>query len=502
MAAALVLNPALDMRALTQTRRRWLALSVILVAQLLIILDATVVTIALPTAQQALHISQANRQWALTAYTIAFGGLLLLGGRIADYTGRKRAFIVGLIGFAAASGLAGAAVNQGMLFGSRALQGAFAAVMAPAALSLLTVAFTHPKERALAFGLFGAVSGGGSAVGLLIGGILTEYASWRWTLLISAPIAIAAALGAAAWVHESRTAPGSRRYDVVGAITSTLGLMALVYGFTQAAPAGNGESARWGAPLPVSLFIVAGVLLVSFVVIEVRSSNPLLPMRVVRDRNRGGSFLIAGIIGTALFGTFLFLSYYMQQTLGYSSLKTGVAFLPFTAGVIAGSLLSTQILPRFGARIPMTLGLAMAAAGMVVLTRLGTTNDYWSLVLPAQIVISVGLGIVFGPLTSTALVGVDNRDAGVASALVNAVQQIGGSLGIALLNTIAVSAFTSYLVGHAINPRTNPAGAMVATVHGYTIAFWVAAALMAAAAVIAAVFIRVRPDQLATRTSG
>jgi EmrB/QacA subfamily drug resistance transporter len=495
MAATLVLNPALEIRTSARERRRWFALGVIVVAQLLIVLDATVVTIALPTAQQALHISQANRQWALTAYTIAFGGLLLLGGRIADYTGRKRAFIIGLIGFAAASALGGAAVNQGMLFGARALQGAFAALMAPAALSLLTVAFTHPRERALAFGLFGAVSGGGSAVGLLIGGVLTEFASWRWTLLISTPIAIAAALGAAAWVNESR-ATGRTRYDVLGAITSTLGLMALVYGFTQAAPAGNGESARWGSPLPVTLFIVAAVLLVSFVLIEVRSNNPLLPMRVVRDRNRGGSFLIAGLIGVALFGTFLFLSYYMQQTLGYSALRTGVAFLPFTAGVILGSIVSTQLLPRYGARLPMTLGLVLAAIGMLPLTQLGATTSFWTHVLPAQIVISFGLGIVFGPLTSTALVGVDNRDAGVASALVNAVQQVGGSLGIALLNTIAVSAFTAYAVGHAINPRTNPAGLMVATVHGYTVAFWVAAALMALAAVIAAVFIRVRPEQL------
>ena len=500
MAATLVLNPQLDMRALAGNHRRWFALGVILVAQLLIVLDATVVTIALPTAQQALDISQANRQWALTAYTIAFGGLLLLGGRVADYTGRKRAFIIGLIGFAAASALGGAAINQGMLFGARALQGTFAALMAPAALSLLTVEFTHPKERALAFGMYGAISGGGSAVGLLVGGVLTEYASWRWTLLISTPIAIAAALGAATWVRESRT-PGRTRYDVLGAITSTLGLMALVYGLTQAAPPGNGEASRWGSPLPISLFVVAAVLLVAFVLIEARSANPLLPVRVVRDRNRGGSFLIAGLIGVALFGTFLFLSYYMQQTLGYSSLRTGVAFLPFTVGVIVGSLLSTQILPRVGARIPMTLGLVLAAVGMLPLTQLSTGNDFWLKVLPAQVVISVGLGIVFGPLTSTALVGVDNRDAGVASALVNAVQQIGGSLGIALLNTIAVSAFTAYVIGHGINPRDG-AGQMVATVHGYAVAFGVAAAVMAAAAIIAAVFIRVRPEQLAASRPG
>ncbi len=371
--------------------KRWWAMGVIGVAQLLIVLDATVVTIALPTAQQALNISQANRQWALTAYTLAFGGLLLLGGRIADYTGRKRAFIIGLIGFAAASALGGAAVNQGMLFGSRALQGAFAALMAPSALSLLTVAFQRPRERAMAFGIYGAIAGGGSAVGLLVGGVLTEFASWRWTLLISTPIAIAAALAAAAWVHESR-APGDNRYDVLGAATSTLGLVALVYGLTEAAPGGGGSGSRWGSPTAVSMFVIAGVLLASFVVIEARSKNPLLPMRVVRDRNRGGSFLIAGIIGVALFGTFLFLSYYLQQTLHYSALRSGIAFLPFTAGIIIGAMLSTQILPRIGARIPITVGLVLAAVGMALLTRLGPTTGFWSHVLPAEIVISFGIG--------------------------------------------------------------------------------------------------------------
>jgi EmrB/QacA subfamily drug resistance transporter len=477
--------------------KRWWAMAVIAVSQLLIVLDATVVTIALPTAQQALHISEANRQWALTAYTLAFGGLLLLGGRIADYTGRKRAFIIGLIGFAAASALGGASVNQEMLFGARALQGAFAALMAPAALSLLTVAFQRPKERAMAFGIYGAIAGGGSAVGLLLGGVLTEYASWRWTLLISTPIAIAAALAATAWVHESK-AQGNTRYDILGAITSTLGLVALVYGFTKAAPDPSGGGAKWGSPTAISMFVLAGVLLVSFVVIEIRSKNPLLPMRVVRDRNRGGSFLIALIVGIALFGTFLFLSYYMQQTLHYSALKSGVAFLPFTVGIVLGAILSTQVLPRIGPRIPMAAGLLLSAIGMVMLTRLGPTTGYWSHVFAPQLIISFGMGTVFGPLTSTALYGVADHDAGVASALVNAVQQIGGSLGTALLNTIFVSAFTAYFVTHHIDPIKDPVGGMAGTVHGYTIAFWVSAALMAAAAVIAVIFIQVRADQLSS----
>ena len=473
--------------------KRWWAMAVIAIAQLLIVLDATVVTIALPTAQTALHISEANRQWALTAYTLAFGGLLLLGGRIADYTGRKRAFIIGLIGFAAASALGGAALNQGMLFGARALQGAFAALMAPAALSLLTVAFQKPKERAMAFGIYGAIAGGGSAVGLLLGGVLTEYASWRWTLLISAPISIAAAIAATRWVHESR-AKGDTRYDILGALTSTVGLVALVYGFTEAAPKGDGGGARWGSATAIAMFVIAGVLLVSFVLIEARSRNPLLPMRVLRDRNRAGSFLSSLIVGVSLFGMFLFLSYYMQQTLHYTALKSGVAFLPFTVGIIVGAMLSTQILPRVGPRIPMAGGLLIAAIGMVLLTRIGVDTGYWSHVLPGQIVISLGMGTVFGPLTSTALVGVSDHDAGVASALVNSTQQIGGSIGTALLNTIFVSAFTSWLVSHQVAP--NSPEAMVGTVHSYTVAFWVSAGLMFAAAIIAAIFIRARADQL------
>ncbi len=485
---------ALSAQSAVEDPKRWWAMAVIAVSQLLIVLDATVVNIALPHIQVALNISNADRQWALTAYTLAFGGLLLLGGRIADYTGRKRAFIIGLIGFAAASALGGLAQNAPMLFGARALQGAMAALMAPAALSLLTVAFTKPKERAMAFGIYGAIAGGGSAVGLLIGGVLTEYASWRWTLLISTPIAIAAAIATSAWIKESR-AHGNTKYDLPGAITSTLGLVALVYGFTKAAPTGIG-GAKWGSPLAVTMFIIAAVLLIAFVVIETRTEHPLLPMRVLRDRNRGGSYLVALIVGVALFGVFLFLSYYMQQTLGYSTLQSGVAFLPFTVGIIVGAMVSTQVLPRVGPRIPMVVGLLLAAIGMAMLTRLGVHTGYWSHIFPATLVISLGMGTVFGPLTSTALVGVEDHDAGVASALVNTAQQIGGSVGLALLNTIAITSLTNYLSGHGIDPTKNPAGAMVGTVHSYTIAFWVSAALMLAAAIVAAVLIQARSEDL------
>jgi EmrB/QacA subfamily drug resistance transporter len=469
--------------------RRWLALAVIAVSQLLIVLDATIVNIALPTAQVALHISDADRQWMITAYTLAFGGLLLLGGRIADFTGRKRAFIIGLLGFAAASALGGLAQNAAMLFSARALQGAFGALMAPAALSLLTVTFTEAKERARAFGVYGAIAGGGGAIGLLMGGVLTEYASWRWTLLVSTPIAIVAALAAVRYIGESR-AEGNTRYDLPGAVTSTAGLVALVYGFTKASSDG------WGSTTTVAFLVAAAILLVGFVVIELRSSHPLLPMRVILDRNRGGAYLSALLIGAGLFGMFLFLTFYLQLTLGYSALMTGVAFLPFTVGIIAGAGVSAQLQTRVGPRILMTTGLLLTTVGMVMLTQIGVDTSYWSHVLPAVVVISFGMGVVFGPMSSTALVGVADHDAGVASALINTTQQIGGSLGTALLNTIFTSAVTAYLVDHQAGATDPSQLQAAATVHSYTVAFWVSAAMIGVAALIAFVLVRAKKDEL------
>ena len=459
--------------------RRFRALAIIAVAQLMIVLDASVVTIALPSAQRALHISVANRQWVLTAYTLAFGGLLLLGGRIADYLGRKRMFVLSLLGFAGASALGGLAQDAAMLFGARALQGAFAAVMAPAALSLLTVSFTEPRERARAFGVYGAIAGGGAAIGLVLGGLLTQYASWRWTLLINVPIAIAAAALASSQIRESR-APGAGHYDVPGAVTVTGGLLALVYAFTRA------QSDGWGASVTLSLFAVAAVLLVSFVLVELRSANPLLPLRVVLDRNRGGSFLSSLLVGTALFGMFLFLTYYLQGTLGYSALKSGFAFLPFSGGIIFAATLASRLLPRFGPKALMGTGLAMATVGLIWLTQLGVSSSYAAHVLPAELIISIGMGLTFVPLNSTALVGVAEHDAGVASATVNATQQVGGSLGTALLNTVAASATTSYLTVHG-------RGALVAgLVHGYTTGFAVSASLLGLAVVATAGLLRAR----------
>jgi EmrB/QacA subfamily drug resistance transporter len=457
--------------------RRWLALGVIAIAQLMVVLDASIVTIALPSAQRSLHISTDNRQWVLTAYTLAFGGLLLLGGRIADYVGRKRIFIVGLLGFAGASALGGVAVDAPMLFGARALQGAFAALLAPAALSLITVTFTEVKERATAFGVYGGISGGGAAIGLIAGGVLTQYASWRWCLLVNVPIAILAAVVAVPIVRESK-AHGNTSYDIPGAVTVTAGLVALVYGFTRAAQSG------WTAGSTLGYLAVAVVLLAAFVVIEIRATNPLLPMRVILDRTRGGSFLSSLMVGSGLMGMFLFLTFYFQGNLGYSALKTGFAFLPFSAGIILAAGASSKIIPRTGPRPVMVAGFSAATLGMLWLTQIGAHTSFALHVLPAEILISVGMGLAFVPMSSTALFGVPTHDAGVASATLNATQQIGGSLGTALLNTVFASTTAAYLATRVNTPAVREA----AQIHGYVVGFAIGAGFLMVA-VLSALFL-------------
>jgi EmrB/QacA subfamily drug resistance transporter len=461
--------------------RRWLALVVIAVAQLMVVLDASIVNIALPSAQNALHISNANRQWVVTAYALAFGGLLLLGGRVADFIGRKRAFIIGLVGFGVSSAIGGLAQSQGELFTARALQGAFAALMAPAALSLITVTFHEPRERAKAFGVYGGISGGGAALGLILGGVLTEYASWRWTLLVNTPIAIATAVAGAVLVRESR-AGGKPRYDIPGVVTSTLGLVALVYGFTKANESG------WSATSTIFLLIASVVLLAAFVVIERNTAEPLLPTRVFTERNRAGAFLVSLLLGLALFGMFLFLVYYMQGTLHYSAVKSGLAFLPFSVGVVIGAGLASGLLPRIGPRPLMVAGTIAAALGMTLFTQITVHGSYVSHVLPAQMLMSIGLGLAFVALSSTALIGVDHHDAGVASALVNTTQQIGGSLGTALLNTIAATATVNYIASHGAGQTSE------GVVHGYTVAFtWGLGALILAAVLSLVLVTKQRP---------
>jgi EmrB/QacA subfamily drug resistance transporter len=481
--------------------KRWWALTVLAAAQLMIVLDASIVNIALPSAQKDLGISNADRQWVVTAYTLAFGALLLLGGRIADYTGRKRTFIIGLLGFAGASALGGVAANQELLFAARGLQGAFAALMAPAALSLVTVMFTEPKERAKAFGVFGALSGGGAAIGLIVGGVLTEYTSWRWCLGVNVPVAIIVALAAIPLVRESK-AHGDTRYDIPGVLLATTGLFALVYGFTEAARAKHPEDRTstavqgWGDPTTLTWLITAVVLLVAFVWWETRSKNPMLPLRIVLDRNRGGSYLVFLFVGAGLFAMFLFLTYYFQVNLGWSPLKSGFAVLPFSAGIIVTAGVVAQLLPRLGPKPIMMVGLAMAVVGMLILTTIGQDTAYWSHVLPAELLMSVGLAGVFIPASSTALFGVGSHDAGVASAVLNTSQQIGGSLGTALLNTLFASAVTGYLADHLRSPGDAAQMLPLAFIHGYHVAFFWGAVLLFCGFLVATFVVNARKHDL------
>lgn len=458
---------------------RWRALMVIAIAQLMVVLDASIVNIALPSLQADLGITDANRQWVVTGYTLAFGGLLLLGGRIADFWGRKRSFLVGLLGFAGASAIGGIAQNQEMLFASRALQGAFAALLAPAALSLITTTFTDSKERAKAFGVYGGLSAGGAAIGLILGGLLTEYASWRWCLLVNVPIAILAFVLALSNVHESK-AEGDTRYDIPGAITSTVGLVSLVYGITKAGELG------WSDPETLTWLGGAILTLIVFLVIERKTTHPLLPMRLLTERNRGASYLTSFIVGAGLFGMFLFLAIFFQGILQYSPIKAGLLFLPFSVGVGISAGAASQLLPRFGPRIVSFVGLLMATVGMLLLTGLEPTSSYTTDILPALMVLSLGMGLVFVPISATALFAVGNHDAGVASAVLNTCQQIGGALGTAFLNTIAVTATTNYFVDNMVDPTDPANGAAVAAgmTHGFTQAFMWSAGFMVVASLV------------------
>jgi EmrB/QacA subfamily drug resistance transporter len=475
---------------------RWRALIVIAIAQLMVVLDASIVNIALPSLQADLGITDANRQWVVTGYTLAFGGLLLLGGRIADFWGRKRSFMVGLLGFAGASAIGGIAQNQEMLFASRVLQGAFAALLAPAALSLITTTFTDSKERAKAFGVYGGLSAGGAAIGLILGGLLTEYASWRWCLLVNVPIAILAFVLAGKNVHESK-AQGDTRYDVPGAVTSTIGLVSLVYGITKAGALG------WSDPVTLSWLGGAIAMLIVFLLIERKTSHPLLPMRILTERNRGASYLTSFIVGAGLFGMFLFLAYFFQGILGYSPLKAGLLFLPFSVGVGVSAGAASQLLPRFGPRIVSFIGLLMASSGMLLLTKLEPASSYTTDILPALMVLSLGMGLVFVPISATALFAVGNHDAGVASAVLNTSQQIGGALGTAFLNTIAVTATTNYYADNMVDP-TNPAnGLAVATglTEGFTHAFMWSAGFMVLASLVWVFMINADKNTLAANDS-
>jgi EmrB/QacA subfamily drug resistance transporter len=452
----------------------------------MIVLDSSIMNIAIPSAKQDLGISDANQHWVITAYTLAFGSLLLLGGRIGDYMGRKKIFLIGLIGFAAASALGGVASTQGLLFASRALQGVFGALLAPAALSIISVTFTVPKERAKAFGVIGAISGGGAAIGLILGGALTEFFSWRWCLGVNTPIAILVAILAIKFVKESK-AQGDNTYDIPGVITATAGLFSLTYGFNEAALKG------WSDTLTITFLVLAVILLAIFVSIEKRVKNPLMPLRVVTERNRGGSYLGSLVVGAGLFSMFLFLGLYLQVILGYSPLKSGFAFLPFTAGIIVFAGIASTLLPKVGPKPLMVPGLLAASVGLLMLTQITPDTSYTTHVLPSLLIMSSGMALVFIPLTSTALHAVSNQDTGVASAMVNTSQQVGGSLGTALLNTVAATATTSFA---AANTQLGEKVMPYAMTHGFTVAFTVSAGLLFVGAIVLFFFINVGKESL------
>ena len=464
--------------------RRWWVFGVLAIAQLMMMLDATIANIALPSAQHALHFSDANRQWVVTAYALAFGSLLLLGGRIGDLFGPKRVFLAGVIGFGAASALGGAAQSFAVLVAARGLQGVFAALMAPAALSLVTTTFTDPRQRGTAFGIWGGINGAAGAIGLLLGGVLTQSLSWRATLFINVAFAIPAAIGGMALLRRDVRTSGSR-IDVPGTVTATAGLFGLVYGFA------NAETHGWGASTTIA-FLAAGIaLLVVFVATQLRVANPLLPLRVVLDRNRGGSFLTLGLLGLGIFSVFLFLTYYLQQIKGYSPITTGLAYLPMPLMLIAAAgIANTRLLPRTGPRPLMAIGMALSAVSFALFAELGVHSSYVTGVLPGLLIAGVGLGLVFAPATDIAIRGVSAADAGVASALVNATNQIGGSLGIALLSTLSATAANHYLATRQPNPNV----VAHAAVHGYATAYWWAAAIFVVGAAIAGLLLH-RPSE-------
>ncbi|KAF2412877.1 MFS transporter [Microbacterium sp. B35-04] len=454
---------------------RWWALAVISLTQLVVVLDGTIVSIALPRAQADLALSDSARQWVVTSYALAFGALLLLGGRVADYAGRKRTFMIGMLGFGAASVYGGLAATGADLIIARALQGAFAALLAPAALALLTVTFPKGRERNTAFAVFGTVAGAGAAVGLVLGGILTEFADWRWCLLVNVFFVVVGLVGGFFALNESR-ADGENRYDILGAVLVTAGLGALVYGFSLA-------EQGWGSPLTITFLALGVVLLALFVWIESRVAQPLLPLRILTDRVRGGAFLIQAVAGSVMIGATLYLTFHLQLVWGMSAFVAGVASLPLPLGIMVTAPLVTRLLPRVGPRVLMTAGPLVAAAALVYLSFITPEGDYWVQVFPAALVMGIGMAFMLVPLQNVALLGVAPHDAGAASAVVNSAMQIGGSIGLSVFTAL----YAASLGDHAGTPGPD----QLTTAYGVT--FLAAAVGMVAAAVIA--FTMIRPSR-------
>jgi EmrB/QacA subfamily drug resistance transporter len=481
-------------------RRLGGALLVIGTAQLMVVLDGTIVNVALPYIQRALGFSGADLEWVANAYALTFGGLLLLGGRAGDILGRRRVFIFGLLLFSAASLLGGFATTQWWLLAARAIQGAGGAMIAPTALALITTNFPEGGPRNRAFGVYSAMAGTGSAAGLLLGGVLTTYASWRWVLFVNVPIGILAAVAASRVLAESPRRPG--RIDVAGAVTGTGSVALLVYGLSTATSGPDGVS-HWGDAQVLASLAAAVVLLVSFVLIEIRSAHPLLPMRVLADRNRSGAYLIMLCIATGLFGLFFFLTLFTQTVLGYTAIQSGIAYLPFAIGVVIASALASRLLARLGPRTLIVSGAAAVAGGMFWFSRLTEHAGYAGQLLGPMLVTSCGLGLVFVPLSLVALHNVAEQDSGVASSLLNTGQQVGGAIGLAVLGSIAWSTVTDTVrtanaaIADGHQPDQPPAQlAAHALATGFSRGFLTAAGIALLALLIAIATIRVSREEL------
>ena len=487
-------------------RRLGLALVLIATAQLMVVLDGTIVNVALPHIQRALGFSGTGLEWVVNAYAITFGGLLLLGGRAGDILGRRRVFIFGLLLFSAASLLGGLATSQWWLLTARAVQGAGGAVIAPTALALISTNFPQGAERNRAFSVYAAMAGAGAAAGLVLGGVLTSYASWRWVFFVNVPIGILMAAAAPRVLTESPRRPG--RIDWAGAVTGCGGVALLVYGLSKAATGADGVS-HWGDAQVIASLTASVVLLASFVLIELRSSHPLLPMRILRDRNRTGSYLIMLCIATGLFGLFFFLTLFIQTVLGYSPIRAGIAFLPFAVGVVAASTLASPLVARIGPRPLILAGAAMVAGGTFWFSRLTEHAGYAGPLLGPMLVSSFGLGLVFVPLALVSLHNVAEQDTGVASSLLNTAQQVGGAVGLALLGTVAWTAVANSVrtqvaaAANAGQPLPKPGTPPPASIYnhaltvGFSRGFVVAAGIALLALLIGIVTIRISRQELA-----
>jgi EmrB/QacA subfamily drug resistance transporter len=472
-------------KAAEETRRRWLILAVVCTAYLMNTLDLTVMNLALPSAQEALGFTDADRQWIVTAYALPFGSLLLFFGRLSDLFGRKETFLIGVTGFAVASAVGGASTNFGMLVTARACQGAFAAMLAPACLALVATTFTDTKEKGKAFGIFSAVAASGAGLGLIIGGALTDVLSWRWCLYINLIFAGIALVGAMLLLdRQPRT---GARLDILGVLLASGGMFCLVYGFANAA------DDSWSTPSTWGFLALGGALLIVFALWETRAAHPLLPLRIVRDRTRGGAYLTVLFVGTGMFGVFLFLIYYMQNGLGYSPTTSGVALLPMVVLTAVGATMGAEkLMPKYGPRPLVAAGLLILAVGMAWLTRIGLDSSYASHLLGPTMVVGLGLGLIYAAALRTGTSGVAPHDTGIASACVNTGQQLGGALGLALLNTIAASAATNWLENN-VQGQPSPEQLNLASIDGYITVFWWCTAIFAAGAVVCGLLLRGGP---------